>query len=437
MGKTEFMIARLVMWFKRLFTIVLSAGIGLSCLLQFACKKEEEKKPIVTVTTAVVEKMDLVQTVEADAILFPIEQAAITPKVTAPVKEFRVNRGSHVKKGQLLAVLENQDLSAAAIENKGGLDQAQAVYSTTTRAGLPEEWKKAELDASAAKQMLDAEQKLYASREDLYHQGALPRKDLDQAGVALTQARNQYEVAQQHLNALKAVGKKDQLKSAQAQLEAARGKYMGAAAQLSYSEIRSPIDGVVAERALYPGETAAAGTPLIVVVNSSRIIAKAHLAQEQAALAKVGDSAEIVVPGESEPFKGKVSVVSPAVDAGGTTIEVWVKVENPEGRLRPGTSAHVSIAVAKFAGATVVPAESVVTSNEGKTTVMVVDKDHVAHQTDVKAGVREKNTVQIIEGVKPGDTVVVSGAYGLPDGARVQLPPPEPAAESKSGAKED
>jgi RND family efflux transporter MFP subunit len=424
MRKVEFMNTNVSSPIRRLAAAMVGGAV-VSLILLSACKKEEETKPIVTVQTVVVQRTDLVQTVETEAILFPIEQAAITPKVSAPVKEFKVNRGSRVKKGQLLAVLENQDLSAAATENRGGLDQAMAAYSSATRASLPEEWKKAELDASAVKQMLDAEQKLYSSREELYRQGALPRKELDQAGVSLTQARNQFEIAQQHVDALHAVAKQDQLKSARGQLDAARGKFQGAEAQLSYSEIHSPIDGIVAERPLYAGETAAAGTPLIVVVDSSSVIAKAHLPQEQAALVKVGNTAEIAVAGEDKPVEGKVSVVSPAVDANSTTVEIWVQAANPEGRLRPGTSAHVSIAVAKFAGATVVPAESVLTSSDGKTTVMVVGKDNVAHQTEVKVGACAGKSVQINDGVKPGDIVVGSGAYGLPDGAKVQAPQPE------------
>ncbi len=393
-----------------------------------ACKKNEaESKPIVTVQTAVVQKTDLVQTIDSEAILYPVSQAAITPKVSAPVRRFYVNRGSHVKEGQLLAMLENSDLSAAAIENRGGLEQAQAAYSNATRSSLPEEWKKSELDASAAAQTLEAQQKLYSSREELFKQGALPRKELDQSGLALTQARNQNEVAQQHLAALRAVGKHDQLKSAQAQLESARGKFMGATAQLHYSEIHSPISGVVADRQLYAGETATAGVPLLVIVDSSKIIAKAHLAQQQAALVKVGDAAEITVPGLEKRVAGNITVISPSVDPNSTTIEVWVQADNPEGNLRPGSSARVSIAVAKVAEAMVVPAESVLTSSAGKTTVMVVGKNHVAHQVEVKTGVRQANLIQIAEGVNAGDTVVASGAYGLPDGTQVQVATAEKA----------
>ncbi len=139
-------------------------------------------------------------------------------------------------------------------------------------------------------------------------------------------------LAQQHLTALQAAGKKDQLKSAKGQLTSAQGKYEGAAAQLAYSEIRSPIDGVVTERPLYPGETAAAGTPLLVVMDTSSVIARAHIPQEQAAALKVGDAATITAPGDIQ-VNGKVTLVSPALDPNSTTVEVWVEAPNPDGQL--------------------------------------------------------------------------------------------------------
>jgi len=92
------------------------------------------------------------------------------------------------------------------------------------------------------------QQKLYDSRKELFQQGALPRRDLDSAQVALAQARSQYQQAQKQLDDLKNLGEKQALKSAGRQLSAMTGKYRGAEAQLSYSEIRSPINGVVTDR---------------------------------------------------------------------------------------------------------------------------------------------------------------------------------------------
>src|SRR5207249_6810705 len=128
----------------------------------------------------------------------------------------------------------------------------------------------------------------------------------------LTNARNQFEIAQKHLDSLNAIGKQQTLKSAKGQLESAQGKFEGASAQFSYSEIRSPINGGVTERPLYPGEMAAAGTPLLTVMDISQVTARAHIAQQSAALLKIGDNATVTAPGIESPFPGKVSLVSPA-----------------------------------------------------------------------------------------------------------------------------
>src|ERR1017187_9953462 len=117
--------------------------------------------PAVPVEIVAVEKSAMQQKITADGVLFPVAQSAIPAKISAPVKKFLVNRGSHVRAGQLLAVLENRDLAAAAQENKGSYDQAQAQYTSTTAADLPQELQKAEFDARAAKQQFDAQQKIY------------------------------------------------------------------------------------------------------------------------------------------------------------------------------------------------------------------------------------------------------------------------------------
>src|ERR1700730_4980992 len=407
---------------------VIAAGLG--------CFSEKPAEPTVSVQVVPVKKATIEQTVTSEAVLYPLAQSAIVPKISAPIKAFYVNRGSKVRAGQLLATLENRDLAAAAQDNQGAYDQAQAAYTIATASTLPEEIQKAQGDTQAAKVALEAEQKLYDSRQDLYKQGALPRKDLDQAAVALTQAKNQYELAQRHLDALMAVSKQQELKSAAGQLQSAKGKYLGAAAQLSYSEIRSPINGVVTDRSLYPGEMAAAGTPLLTVMDTSSVIARAHIPQDQAALLKLGDKAAITVPGAQDPIEGKVGVVSPALDPNSTTVEVWVKAENPKGRLRPGTSVQISMLARAVPNALVIPAAAVLTSPDGSNYVMIAGPDNKAHQKTVKTGIKQGDQVQILEGLAGGDPVITSGAYGLPDNTKIRIeaaPEPDKAESDKSG----
>ena len=395
--------------------------VGVIVLNLAGCTKDKPEETAVGVKAAPVEKTTIQRVVAADAVLFPLQQASLVPKISSPVKTFYVNKGSKVHKGQLLAVLENQDLAAATEENKGAFEQAEATFTTGTAASVPEEIQKATLDAEAAKQLYDAEQKLYESRQDLFKEGALPRKDFDQAAVSLVQARAQYEVAKKHLDSLQDVVKKEELKGLQGQLSSARGKYLGAKAQLSYSEIRSPIDGFVTERPLYPGEMPAPGTPLMTVMDLSRVTARAHIPQSDASLLKVGDKATITVAGADSDIEGKVSLIGPALDPNSTTVEVWVEAKNPQQKLKAGSSVRVSMVAKTVPDALVIPASALLTGADGATTVMVVGSDQKAHQQAVKVGIKQGDDVQIVEGLKEGLTVVTEGAYGLPDNTKVSV----------------
>jgi HlyD family secretion protein len=409
-----------------------------SMLIAVGCSSDKgNQEPTVTVQVAPVEKTTIQQTINTQAILFPRQQAAIVPKISAPVKKFLVKRGSGVRAGQLLAVLENRDLSAAAQENKGSYDQAQAAYETTTGASLPEEIQKAESDVQQAQAALSAQEKVYQSRQQLFEQGALPRKELDQSRVDFTQASNQYSIAEKHLDALMAIGKQQELKSAAGQLESAKGKYLGAEAQLSYSEIRSPMDGVITDRPLYPGEMAAAGTPLLTVMDISSVIAKAHIPQSDAAALQVGDKGTMTVPGIDDPIEGKVTVVSPALDPNSTTVEVWLEAKNPKHQLKPGTSVQLALTAKTVKDALVIPANSVITAPDGTAAVMLAGTDGRAHQKPVKLGIRNGDDVQIVDGVTPNDKVIAVGAYGLPDKTKIKIEAAQAPAEGASeGSKE-
>lgn len=409
-------------------------AVAVSLLAASGCSSEKgEKEPVVTVQIVPVEKTTIQHIVTSQAILYPREQSAIVPKISAPVEKFLVVRGSPVHKGQLLAVLENHDLSAAAQDSKGALDQAQATYETTTAASVPEEVKKAEADEQQAKQALSAQEKIFESRQQLYEQGALPRKELDQSRVDYTTASNQYAIAKQHLEALIKIGKPQELKSAAGQLESAKGKYQGAEAQLSYSEIRSPINGVITERPLYPGEMATAGTPLLTVMDLSSVIAKAHIPQSEAEALKVGDKGEMTVPGIDHPIEGRVTVVSPALDPNSTTVEIWFEAKNPKREIRPGTSVQVSLTAQTVKDALVVPVGSLLTAPDGSKSVMVAGSDGRAHQKTVKVGIRNGDDVQVVEGLTSNDKVVSGGAYALPDNTKITVASSEPQTEPSGG----
>jgi len=388
---------------------------------------EQEAPTHVLVETAVRGALDHV--VEADAVLYPINQANVMPKITAPVKRVLVNRGDHVRAGQLLAELESSDLAASANESQHQYQQTQAQYQALTGATVPEDRVKAQADVQTAQQAFDAAKKLHDSRVDLQRQGALAQRLVDEAKVAMVQAQSQLETAQKHLEALSQVSQRETIRAAQAQVDAAKAHYENAAVQLSYARIVSPISGVVADRPVYPGEIAASGSPMVSIVDVSQVVARANVPVKEAESIRVGRPARIAGPEGDLP--GTVTVVSPAVDPSTTTVEVWVKLANPGERLKPGGTVHVSIIADTIQNAIVVPASALLYSDTGGAKVMAISSDNTAHERMVSLGIRQGERVQILGGVQEGEQVVVSGGLGLEDKAKVIVDQPKSEDEDE------
>jgi HlyD family secretion protein len=411
-----------------------SLAMALPLLLLPGCNKEATPAVEVTVQAEHPEQGSMSEHINVDAILAPLAQAAIEPKITAPVRKFYVQRGDKVKEGELLVTLENTDLTAAALDNTGSYMAAQAAYATATKAQVPEDTQKAELDFAQAKANLDLNQSIVNSRKQLFADGAIPGRDLDTAQAALVQAQAAYDSAAKHLDSMKNVSRDAALKAAQGQLSSAEGKLKGAQAQVSYSEIHSPINGVVTERPLYAGETAAAGAPLLTVMDTSSLLAKTHVAESVVQQMKVGDEAEVRAPGVADPVAAKVSLISPALDPGSTTIEVWLKIDNKAGKLKVGTPVKVSITGKTVEKAWKIPASAVLTAQDGSKSVMLVGSDGTAHRKPVTLGIADGDDVQVTSALSASDMVITGGAYGLDEGTKVKVGPAEADDEAKPAA---
>lgn len=425
---------------RRGWAFLLLASVSVFSLLNGCSKSEKEKESVVAVQVTPAQRSAISQTVSAEAVIYPLEQATISPKITAPITEFKVQRGSRVKKGQLLAVLENKDLKGQAEASRGSFEQADAGYETSVQATIPQQVQKAQLDADAAKAAFEAQQRVYNSRKALFDQGALPQRDLDSAAVALAQARGAFEVAQKQLADLQRLGKDQAVKSARGSRLNAEGQMLAAEAQLSYSEIRSPIDGVVTDRPLFAGDLATANQPILTVMNLSRLIAKSHIPQSQAAALKAGNAAELKIPGLDEPIKARVSLVSPALDPGSTTIEVWAEAIKPNPALKPGMTVEVTMTGKMVKDAIVVPTAAVFKNSEGADYVLVAGSDEKAHQKTVQLGVQNSDITQIAKGINPGDSIITTGGYAVPDAAQIKIEKPEAdqkEAADKGGESDD
>ena len=394
------------------------------CLIATSgCGKKDAESDVeapAPVQVTVVTQDTIQRVTRGDGSLFPENQWNVMPKITAPVQRFLVNRGDHVKAGQLLARLENRDLVAAVAANKGQVIQAQANLQATERAAIPESIVKAQTDVQSSQQADDAAKKVLESRQKLYQSGALARKMVDDAAVASAQADAQLATAKEHLRVLESAGRQAQVDLARGQVEAAQGLYQSAEAQVAYSEVRSPGSGIVADRPLYPGDMAATGTPLMVIMDISRVVARVNVPVDEATAVKVGQPATVALS-DGEEYTGKVSVVSPATDPNAATVQVWIELPNPGERIKPGATAHASIVTETVKSASLVPAAAILPGEEGGTAVLVIAADSTAHKRNVKIGLRQGDRVQILNGVLPGEQVVTVGGMGVDDKQKVRI----------------
>jgi RND family efflux transporter MFP subunit len=203
---------------------------------------------------------------------------------------------------------------------------------------------------------------------------------------------------------------------------------------VSYSEIRSPIDGYVTDRPLFAGETAAAGAPLITVMETNTLLAKAHIAQAQAQQLKVGGDAEVHVAGVDAAIPAKVSMISPALDPGSTTVEVWLKIDNRSGTLKVGTPVKVAMTGRSAENAMKIPRSAVLTADDGSKSVMIVGADSTAVRKNVTLGISDGDDVQVLSGLQGAEQVITSGSYGIDPGTKVKIGKGGDAADDKPAA---
>jgi multidrug efflux system membrane fusion protein len=368
---------------------VSALAVVLAVLLAACAKKEAtESAPAVSVRVAKAEVGAIAQPIELVGVITARQEAGVAAKIGGQIAEMPLLKNRAVHAGDLLARIEARDVAAQRAEASAAV--------TTARDAIPP------AEAALATARRTAER-----RAELYAKGGISKKDLEasqldvaNAAGALKTANGKVAEAQQHLASFDA--------------------------QLAYADVRAPFDGVVTDQALRQGDFAAAGTRLLTLSDTSTVIVKAPLTDEQAGRVHPGD-AVTVQPSEytDVSIPARVDLVGRSADPQSRAVELWVTLRNGNGILRVNGTARVVVASGGVPNAVVVPTSAVTldATNANAGTVMVVDAKSVAHEVHVTTGAHTRERTQIVSGLHGGETVVIEGNYGLPDGTKVQFTP--------------
>lgn len=306
----------------------------------------------------------------------------VVPKVSGRLSEVLVRLGDPVRRGQVLARVEDRELREQVKQAEASFDVARATVRQ----------READLQFSAT--ALDR-------ARNLFERQLLARQALDDA-----EAR--YQAAQA------------QLDLARAQFEQARARLEELRITLANTVITSPVDGFVGRRFLDPGAFASTNAPVVSVVDIRLVRLVANVVERDLRRVQPGTPAEVEVdafPGER--FAGLVARVAPVLDPATRTAEIEIEIPNPHFRLKPGMYARVRLTVEHRPQALVVPRNAVV-DVEGRRGVFVVGEDGgTAVFRAVEIGLQDGERVEVRRGLTEGDQVITAGAAALRDGDRI------------------
>jgi multidrug efflux pump subunit AcrA (membrane-fusion protein) len=386
--------------------------------------EEAKEATVVSVKVAKASREPIASQVSALGTIFPRDTAQVSPKISAQIKQMPLWKNRVVRAGEVIAVLEANDLRAQRNEAAAALNEARASERSVETGSIPQNTAQDEKALRDARAGVDNARRTYERRLALYNAGGISKKDLEASQLDLTRAENELRLAEANVSLrARSLNPNDRAQAA-ARVSQAEQHVGALDAQLGYSVVRAPISGVVIDQALYEGSFVASGTTLVTIADTTQVIVKAPFADTVAAQLKTGDVASVQptdMPGEQ--LSGQVTLISRAVDPASRTVEVWVTLDNGAGRLRVNGAAQVTVNANAKTEAVVVPTSAVTleASNADEGTVMVVDDASVAHETKVKVGVREGDKTEILSGLRGGETVVVEGNFSLPDGTKVEV----------------
>ncbi|WP_022851506.1 efflux RND transporter periplasmic adaptor subunit [Limisalsivibrio acetivorans] len=329
--------------------------------------------------------------------------AMLIPKVVGYVEAIHVSPGESFEKGDLLVSIKSTELEEKKRFAESAVQEAESGFNQA-EIGL----RMAEGQLKQAESNFELAKKTYDRYSNLIKNDSVSKQEFDQVESKYEQAKEQVNIVRENVSLAKE--KMQQLRLKKQQAEAMLAEVQ---AYLSYTEIRAPFNGVVLEKLLDTGNLAAPGNPILKIGNNEMVV-YAFLNESLINDISVGSRAEITVDSLNFTCSSTVLQISPDIDA--ATRNFKVKLSGHE-RFVPGMYAKVSIATGEDSIVTV-PENALV--QRGQLSVVFVEENMKADMRIVKTGRNFEGVIEILSGVKAGESIVVQNAEALKTGDKLE-----------------
>jgi RND family efflux transporter MFP subunit len=372
----------------------------------------------VTVGTSTVRTQPVAQYLTLSSELVPYQEIDVYAKVAGYVKTLNVDYGTHVRAGQVMAVLEVPELQAQLDEDNAAIRAQQDQVART----------QGDVERAKAQHTMVHLQYQRLSGVAKAQPGMVAQQEVDDAQGRDLAAESQVAAAQGAYQA------------SQSQLAVAKARLDHDQALYDYSKITAQFDGVVTQRyanlgaLMQAGTSSTQATPLVRLSDESVLRLVIPVPEADVQYIHVGDPVDVRVPAVGKTVRGKVARFSVDVNGSTRTMHTEVDVPNPNGQLVPGSYAEADLTLNHNPSATVVPQLALDRSGD-QATVMVVSADNHLEKRPVTIGIQMPDFVQITSGVMAGERVVVSDRSALKAGQTVQAKELQTVAYGASGQR--
>lgn len=365
-------------------------------------------------------------------------EVRVFPKITARIETIYVDVGDSVKKDNLIALLESDELKAQVAQAEAAVQNMRAKWAQMELGARQEEVDQVrDLVAKAQAKFKDAENQ-YERMKGLFERGVVARSELDFAELTYRVAQADLSSAQKQLKMLLEGATQEERQALLAQLRQAEASLEVAKIRLSYTRITSPIDGIVSQRFFDLGHLAVPAQPLFTIVQMDCVKVMVYFPEHQVRSIVPGIKATLRVAAyPDQVFHGKIDRVSPTFDPATRLFPAEIKIVNQKYLLRPGMFTNVTLFVEPRKNALLVPKAAVLYVEEypeglelgygeiRRQHYLFVAKDGRAHRRKVLLGHESGPLVEVLEGVERGEQVITRGIHLLKDGDQVTLINPE------------
>ncbi|GLP94873.1 efflux RND transporter periplasmic adaptor subunit [Paraferrimonas sedimenticola] len=301
------------------------------------------------------------------------------------------------------------------------LGDISSYYSTTATLEAPQE-------SMVVSRLAGIVESLHVEEGDRVQAGQLlATVDAKRQKFDLDRAQAEVEIIEQELNRLRKIKNqqflsRDSMAKLEYNLQAAIANRDLAALKVEESQIRSPIDGVVAKRMVKLGNMATEYQQLFHVVNESELHGIVYLPEQQLNYLRLGQHAKIEpTASKDKSFDSTVLRISPVVDANSGTFKVTLAVPNQSHELKAGMFARVQLKYDTHEQVITVPVNSLVNQDNGKAIFVLGEDGKQVERRQVQTGYRENNRIEIVDGLSLDDQIIVRGQHNLKDAAKVEV----------------